>query len=411
MKNTRNKKTGSLTATQIAIVTLIIVGFILLLFLLYRFLMKADIDRDVCHESVILRGTVSSLSGLMQDYIPLKCKTAKFCITAGNGKCDKEGEAFSGETGITKVKVQDKEQIEKFLAGEIIDCWSMLGEGKVDLFSQWIADNYGFDIVYPTCVICSRIAYDKKSLEDAGIDLSKINLLTYMTSHKVPDKSVSYFDYLAGENGKLGLDIFNSMIDVSEEETAKLKDFSEKEKIVLPGTAETEDYSANELENSNKDTGEMSVLFMQISAPSAGEVLKNTAELALGATGITAYLRPSTFKLSNFITAPRYRKLPAGQILTIGNKVYKGGQFAPKTLSWKATNLQATKFAKVAAAIAVLTGIVQQGFVAENRALTASKCGDISTGTEARDGCSVVRTVNYNVSEINTYCSWIESIP
>jgi cystathionine beta-lyase len=38
-------------------------------------------------------------------------------------------------------------------------------------------------------------------------------------------------------------------------------------------------------------------------------------------------------------------------------------------------------------------------------------CGDVSVGKDARDGCSVVRTVNYNVKDLSQYCSIIESIP
>ena len=69
-----------------------------------------------------------------------------------------------------------------------------------------------------------------------------------------------------------------------------------------------------------------------------------------------------------------------------------------------------TPFTKVVAVAALIAGIAQQGSVAYNRDVTAGYCGDVSSGGEERDGCSVVRTVNYNKEEIGSYCSVIESI-
>jgi len=49
--------------------------------------------------------------------------------------------------------------------------------------------------------------------------------------------------------------------------------------------------------------------------------------------------------------------------------------------------------------------------VTYNRAVTASYCDDITIGSDARSGCSVIRTTDYNVGDILEYCSVIESIP
>ena len=57
-----------------------------------------------------------------------------------------------------------------------------------------------------------------------------------------------------------------------------------------------------------------------------------------------------------------------------------------------------------------IAGVYQQGSVAYNRAITAGYCSDTLTGPEAREGCSVVRTANYDAESISQYCKNIESI-
>jgi len=51
----------------------------------------------------------------------------------------------------------------------------------------------------------------------------------------------------------------------------------------------------------------------------------------------------------------------------------------------------------------------QMGSVAINQYITAGYCGDVSYGDNAREGCSVVRLVDYNITEIKKYCAVIES--
>jgi len=362
-------KKASLTAKQVTVVILLIVGFAIVAILYWKFISNTNIDRDACHESVVVRGTASYVTESSKEYVPLKCKTAKFCITnkfIGKGDCTE----FKGETGVSKVRVTNKEQIEKFLAGEVVNCWSMLGEGKLSLFSQYRAETYGLGSVYPTCVICSRIAYDKKSLEDAGIDLSKINLLTYMTSHKVPDKSVSYFDYLAGE-GKISVDAQQAVqsLEELEKEDSKIVQLNKDEKI------EFQSYDKNDVNTGN----EIGILFMQISAPKQGKSALNIGKVALGTA------------VASFITAPQLT-IKAGK--SIAKLCTSGGWVGPV----------------VCASILIVAGVYQQANVGYYRALTASKCGDVSTGTEARNGCSVVRTIDYKTEDLSQYCSFVESI-
>lgn len=349
-------KKGEITISSVVYGILIILGFAILLWVFYLIYSQLSwsgmVDRTICKQSVIYRATLPGFGGT-KEFVPLKCKTAKVCITSGNGNCKE----FEGSKGVTKVKVKNKEQIEQFIARDILDCWQTMGEGKVSIFSQWIAENYGVGKVYPSCVICSRIAFDKGNLSKAGINPDEINVLEYMFKHEIPDTKTSYYSYLAGEGGKM---FVKNSIEMNEIKFDSEGNLLEGEKLAL------------NLENPQKrgESKELSVLFMQISAPTHLGVIKNTlATLGIGFGG-------------SFIAAP-----------TLVTKASAAAIKSPWT--W---------------AILAVAGIYQQYSVAENRALTAGYCGDISIGDEAREGCSVVRTVDYNIDDINQYCSVIESI-
>jgi hypothetical protein len=101
------------------------------------------------------------------------------------------------------IRVKNEQQIEKYLSDGIIDCWKMMGEGKVSIFSQWVAETYSLGSVYPTCVICARIAFNETSLNKARVNLSDVDPVRYMLSHKIPNSDQSYFEYFAGKDGKL----------------------------------------------------------------------------------------------------------------------------------------------------------------------------------------------------------------
>jgi hypothetical protein len=362
----RKNKKGDLTSKWIVIIVLLLIGFGILLFFILRFTWQENIDREVCHESVILRATMPSIA---KGYIPLKCKTAKFCITTGmtGGKCDDEGEAFRGEKGITKVKVKSKEDMERFIAREIIDCWSMMGKGKIGIVTDWMAEQFGIGEVTSSCTICSRIAFDEKKLKEKGIDYTKIDIFNYSLTHKAPGKEVSYFDYIAGEKGKMQI---KEELDINkvEEKLSKISviEKTEGEEVKYEETTEGEKLFG-QLEEKEEEDKTLAVLFMQIRAPSHSGVLKNTLYAGAFSLPVTG----TAFKLSS--------RIPGARIIM---------------------------------AIGVALGLTyQQINVVIQKGVTAGYCGDISVGNEAREGCSVVRTMDYNVDDLIKYCSVIESIP
>lgn len=352
------QKRGSMVTKMLITLIILVVGFVIIFYFFVMFDWTGRIDKEICHQSVIYRATLPSFAG-MKEYVPLKCKTSKICITSGliGGKCDE----FENTKGIIKVKVKNKEQIEQFISREIVDCWRTMGEGKVTVFSDWLAQLYGLGNVGSSCVICNRIAFDKEKLQDKGINLNEIDVMRYMQTHAIPNQDISYYGYLAGEGGKIAVKEDIKVWDIENiEEEIK---FKEGEFIV-----KTQEFPEQEIDE-NK---ELAIMFMQITSPTHKGVISNTLKTAGVSMGLA------------FLASP-----------TLTTKAVQGAASAwPITL-----------------ALTAIFGIYQHGSVVHNKAVTAGYCSDISTGDEAREGCSVVRTVNYDLEDISQYCSIIESIP
>src|SRR3989344_3168854 len=145
-----NKK-GTVSVSFIITVILIIAGLVILLFVYVNLFSFGQIDREVCHTSVIFRATLPQIAA---NYIPLKCPTQKICVTGkfiGKGEC----EEFKNSEGVTTIRVSNSEkglnQIQKVYADEVLGCWSMMGEGKVGVFPDFVLENFGVGKAEPAC--------------------------------------------------------------------------------------------------------------------------------------------------------------------------------------------------------------------------------------------------------------------
>jgi hypothetical protein len=352
----KNRKKAEITSETLVKTILIIIAFAILVLFIYFIYTQLGwsgmVDQEVCHQSVIYRGTLPGFGGT-KEFVPLKCKTEKICITSGfiGGSCKE----FEGSTGITKVKVKTRDEVEQFMARNILDCWTMMGEGKVSVFSQWLAQTYGIGGIYPSCVICSRIAFDQANLEKAGIDLKEVNIMKYMMTHAIHGKNISYYSYLSDERGLISVKNNMDLKEISFDKDGKLIEGDKVETQNLPQTIPGQN-----------DSQELAVLFMQISSPK--NVLKNSLT-TIGVTWGTGALLSPVMSVKKLLSPWTY-------------------------------------------AVLAVVGVYQAYSVEQNKAVSASKCDDVSSsGSEAREGCSVVRTVNYNLEDIRNYCSYIESIP
>ncbi len=179
---------GEITTQQIVLLVILLVSFIVILFLIFRLDLGKESDKEICHNSVVMRS-----ASISKEAIPLKCSRTYICLSE-DGSCER-----MSDPDVKKVKTE--EEIYNILAEEMADCWWMFGEGKIDYVGKdfFLRDNY--------CSICSQIGFDNsvKEIEGIGEAISKDNLYDYLSKTKMPDSEVTYAEYIFGTNDVLKL--------------------------------------------------------------------------------------------------------------------------------------------------------------------------------------------------------------
>jgi|TARA_B100002003_G_scaffold27167_1_gene22519 hypothetical protein len=196
MINENLNKKGALEAKMLISIILLIAGFGIILFMYSQLNWTGNIDRQICHESVILRGTLPEKSIIStKDVVPLKCKTKNICMTSklfGKGDCNE----FGDEYDTIRISESKKEQeIKMAIAREMADCWSMMGEGKVQVFSRELKSG----LITSKGVICSNIAFDNSI--KSKIDKVE-GIQEYLEKYNAPNKDVSYLKFFTNNYPK-----------------------------------------------------------------------------------------------------------------------------------------------------------------------------------------------------------------
>jgi len=255
------KKRGELTSTEIITIVLSIIGFVIAITFLLVFL---DLDKEsrdeICSFSVLSRATAPET---VNTFIPLKCQTTKYCI-------GKECTEFIGEPHVEDISlpVNDEEvikKIEETSANAMFDCWSLMGEGKLDLFSGG-AQTIGLNSAETACVICSRIAFNLP--EERENLANQVNLPEYMRTQNIPNSGETYLEAFTDR----GTNTY----------------------------ARTPEDIEEELEETNTiefktQTDELAVIFTQIKPKSYTEVLDNLGKVG-GTIAGSAFLTPGVNK-------------------------------------------------------------------------------------------------------------------
>lgn len=171
-----NKK-GEITTQQLVMIIVLIVSFAVILFFLVRLNLQSTSDKEICHNSVVLKSKSKNLVG------KLDCNTNYLCISGGN---DCEGITTS-ET--VKVDATNKNEIMKAIADEMADCWWMFGEGEVDYLSIDEKQDWKY-----TCGLCSVVKFDDKIISESE-PITYREFYEYLNILKYGD-SETYFTYL-----------------------------------------------------------------------------------------------------------------------------------------------------------------------------------------------------------------------
>ncbi|MFH1607550.1 MAG: hypothetical protein ABIA78_00270 [archaeon] len=185
MKNKR----GELTTQQLVTIIVLIVSFVIILFLLFRLGLGEETNKEICHNSVLLKSK-SSLGG------SLDCKTNYVCISGG-GKCDGFSEDYLVKVDLSGTEAEAKNETMKAIADEMADCWWMFGEGKVD-YTKGI--DWGKVTGKKACSICSTLSFDKEIREFTKSNIIHYNnLYVYLQSTK-KNNAESYLSYMYNTN-------------------------------------------------------------------------------------------------------------------------------------------------------------------------------------------------------------------
>lgn len=173
---------GEITTTQLVTIIILIASFSVILFFIFRLNLGEITDKEICHNSVLARGS----SILPSESIPLNCRRNYLCLTS-DGSCETL-------TKPIKEKVDAKEEVYNILAEEMANCWWMFGQGEVN----YVGDDF-FEKLY--CSICTQVAFDdslKEKFTERTID--KEDLYVYMRDNKVSGRDETYLSYLYGTN-------------------------------------------------------------------------------------------------------------------------------------------------------------------------------------------------------------------
>ncbi len=345
--NIQMNKRAELTSSQIIAIVLAIAGLVIVL--LFIGVLKDDTlnsDSELCRLAVLTRATAPTFA---QSSVPLKCTTEKICFSEKGSK--DECPQFYGESNVRVVKVEGKNAYEKAAviestsAEKMYQCWSMMGQGKLDIFGAF-GDQLLGSTGQATCVICSRLALGR----DIGSDVAGlVDLPRYLETAKLPlqGSDLTYHDAFAGDKGAASFDSVSKNLKLS----------------YIENTAETKiNGNAND---------QIAFVFSQVKTTSASEVLKNWGIVAVG----------GAFSISQI---PGLKTAAGALVLN------PAGLAVSALVGGTAAGLSAFN--------------AYQG-----QRAAAGFCGQFTTAADGKSGnlksgCSVIQAVNYNVQDINAIC-------
>jgi len=375
-----NKK-GEITSAQIVMIVLAIAGFAIVIYLFFMLDLGSIGTRETCHLSVLRRATVPQI---VQGYVPLTCTTDKICVTDGffGGKCEKQ---FAGEKDITLVRLsgspdEKRRKIEEISANAMYDCWSMMGEGKLDIF--WTpSQEVGWSPTGSTCVICSRVAVDESVSESILYDIDEkrgVNVNRYIAENKVPGKEITYLQAFT-DRGISAYSRFGNAADFAG--TLPTNEYYKQLQESLKGSLSKEQRKATKealalVEKelaSTANNHELAFVFSQIKT----KEIDSTTDILADIAGMGATAAGATFAMP--------------VVGNIGTALYVG----------------------VLGVIAGSTSEIYGAWNAYESQITAmGYCGPFaSTKKEAAQGCSVINAVNYDFKSINNICQKLEGNP
>jgi len=281
-------------------------------------------------------------------------------------------------SGKDKDKAATIKKIEEVSANAMYDCWSMMGQGKLDIFGSATIE-LGYGSVRSSCVICSRVAVDK-SIPDSWLNEPGANINEYLRTKLVPGTKYTYLQTFMGDKS---VNSFTSVDDdVLRSAVSDLKNLNAG-KESDPNIAVEDRMASGELTVNR----ELAFVFGQIKSENVGDVLKNQVNLGLTVLG------------ASFMTSPGRAIITSSAKASIASL---GGWWSVALVGGAAAG--SAGYGAYNAYQGQLTSATYCGPF-------ASQAGVGDKTAELRRGCSVVKGTNYDFKQINNFCQAIEGNP
>jgi hypothetical protein len=330
-----NRKAVTVQATIISIIILLISAGILFYFL--KILpYQETIDKEACHQSVILRSQqIAKIRPGEVLGLGINCRTQEIEINEVN-----------------------PELMKREIANAMYDCWWMLGEGKLNFFSEnnW-KQATNLAATSSSCMICAHIKFSDK----VRSKVSTFDMTQYLSDTMIPMKNMTYMDYFVGsETEKIPTDVRMMPIDTN------------KEYLILYEGIRSEGFS---------------------------EPLVKDAALALG--GFMMFGNKENMLIQFKETAQSMKGVSLlDQIKMAG--LYKDATLGTLKSAFKST----VSFFKGPLGIAVVAyALTQEAFVLQSKFAVVGQCGQWG------DGCSLLIVEEATPETLTEKCGNIESIP
>ncbi len=178
MKKIINKKADMSMPLFVTLVVLIL-SFLVLLYFLFAVDFGGKTDKDVCHNSIVIRDKTVGWVGSVD------CRTDYICVSGG-GDCSD----INSPSSKIKVDASNKDEIMKTIADEMASCWWQFGEGQKPRYGPDLAN----DRVH--YAICSIMEFDGK-VQEKYPQISYSEFYEYLERTPM-DNSQSYLSYLYG---------------------------------------------------------------------------------------------------------------------------------------------------------------------------------------------------------------------
>ncbi len=178
-KEFEKNRRAEMTTEQIVILIVLITSFAVILFFLIELNFGQTTDQQVCHNSVVERGSGVIPTGA----IPLDCKTHYLCLSK-DGTCKEM-------TAPDIVTVKNKNDVYQALANEMAECWWEFGEGKLNYVGSTFTSN-----LY--CSICSQVAFDKSINFFNNGQIDEAEFYNYLAVTNDSGQGTTYLNYLLG---------------------------------------------------------------------------------------------------------------------------------------------------------------------------------------------------------------------